>query len=304
MIDTNWNAVYGFWLVAQHGSFRKAAEALPRGSVQALHKRVRQLEQSDSLNVKLLRSRGVKGVELTEAGRKLHKLLNPVFRPFDEIISELRTEDVGNLTIGLSNYASFNYLPAALPEFHKRYPKVSVKLRVGETDELMAMLERAEGDLSICSIPERYHSIVIKARRHMPPRLLVPQGHRLTREPITWENLLREPIIILDRSTTLRRSLEAALTHLGLFAKLHIVAEMPRVHLAVEAVRAGMGVAIVPTGPEYGKLIRGLQDLKPPKGLPGIRLAIMYRNDRYVPRYMRAFIEIAERVMKGVPRPA
>ena len=299
MIDTNWNATYGFWLVAQHGSFRKAAEALPRGSVQALHKRVRQLEHSSSLNVKLLRSRGVKGVELTEAGRTLHKVLNPVFRPFDEIISELRTEDIGNLTIGLSNYAAFNYLPSVLPEFHKRFPKVSVKLRVGETSELMAMLERAEGDLSICSVPEQYHSLVVKARRHMPLSLLVPPGHRLTQNPITWRRLLQEPIIILDRTTSHRHYLDALWTRLGIFSKLQISVEVPRVHLAVDAVRAGMGVAIVPTGPEYRKLVSGLQELKPPKGLSGIKIAIMYRSDRYVPAYMRAFVDIAEKVMNS-----
>jgi DNA-binding transcriptional LysR family regulator len=297
MIDTNWNAVYGFWLVAEHGSFRKAAEALPWGSVQALHKRVRQLENSDSLNVKLLRSRGVKGVELTEAGRSLHRLLNSVFRPFDQVVSELRAEDVGNLNIGLSNYASFNYLPAILPAFHRRFPRVSVRLRIGETDEVLGMLERAEYDLGICSPPERHHSLMIKAWHRMPLSLLVPMGHRLTREMITWERLLQEPIIIFERTTSLRHSLETLLTRLGLFVKLHVSAEVPRVDLAIAAVRSGMGVAIVPLGTEYRKLIEGLQELEPPKGLPEIGQAVIYREDRYVPRYMKVFIEIASRVI-------
>lgn len=304
MVDTNWNAIYGFWLVAEQGSFRKAAEALPRGSVQALHKRVRQLEHSDNLNVKLLRSRGVKGVELTEAGHRLHRLLNSVFRPFDEVVSELRADDIGNLSIGLSNYASFNYLPSILPEFHKRFPRVSVRLRLGETDDVLAMLERAEGDLGICSPPERYHSLVIKAWRRMPLALLALPNHRLTRERITWESLLEEPIIIFDRTTSLRHSLETLLTRLGIFAKLHVSAEVSRVDLAVAAVRAGMGVAIVPMGPEYRKLIAGLQELPPPKGLPEIGQAILYREDRHVPCYMKAFVTIASRVMAKGTEPA
>lgn len=304
MLDTNWNAVYGFWLVAEHGSFRKAAEALPRGSVQALHKRVRQLEHSDNLNVKLLRSRGVRGVELTEAGHRLHRLLNSVFRPFDEVVSELRAEDMGSLSIGLSNFASFNYLPSILPEFHRRFPRVSVRLRLGETDDVLAMLERAEGDLGICSPPERYHSLVIKAWRRMPLALLAPPNHRLTRLPVTWENLLEDPIVIFDRTTSLRHSLETLLTRLGIFARLQVAAEVSRVDLAVAAVRAGMGVAIVPMGPEYRKLIAGLHELPPPKGLPEIGQAILYREDRHVPRYMKAFVNIAARVMSRGAAPA
>lgn len=297
MIDSNWNAIYGFWLVAEHGSFRKAAEALPRGSVQALHKRVRQLERGDSLNVKLLRSRGVKGVELTEAGHRLHRLLNSVFRPFDEVVTGLRAEDVGNLSIGLSNFASFNYLPAILARFHKRFPKVSVRLRLGETDDVVAMLERAEGDLGICSPPERYHSLVIKSWVRMPLTVLAPPGHRLTRQVVTWENLLKEPIIVFDRTTSLRHSLETLLTRLGIFGKLQVAAEVSRVDLAVASVRAGLGVAIIPMGPEYRKLTVGLRELPPPEGLPEIGQAIIYREDRYLPRYMKAFVEIASRVM-------
>ena len=56
--------MYGFWLVAEHHSFAHAARALPFGSTQALHKRVRTLENRENLNMRLLRSRGVKGVSI------------------------------------------------------------------------------------------------------------------------------------------------------------------------------------------------------------------------------------------------
>jgi DNA-binding transcriptional LysR family regulator len=102
MPDINWNAVYGFWLVAEHGSFAAAARSLPRGSVQALQKRVRGLEKKHNLNLRLLRSRGAKGVELTEAGRRLYELLNPVFESFDALAGELRDEASGPLTVAMS----------------------------------------------------------------------------------------------------------------------------------------------------------------------------------------------------------
>jgi DNA-binding transcriptional LysR family regulator len=182
-----------------------------------------------------------------------------------------------------------------------------VRLRIGETDDVVAMLERAEGDLGICSPPDRYHSLVIKAWCRMPLCLLAPKDYQFPREPITWQKLLEEPIIVFDRTTSLRHSLETLLTHLGIFAKLRVSAEVSRVDLAVAAVRAGMGVAIVPMGPEYRKLTAGLQELSPPAGLPDIGQAVIYREDRYLPRYMKAFVEIASRVIKesrtsGPPR--
>src|SRR5579872_5078812 len=104
MHNINWNAVYGFCLVSEHHSFAHAARALPFGSIQALHKRVRTLESKENLNLKLLRSRGVKGIELTEAGQRVFQLVAPVFRDFERLTAELRGEDSGSLHIAATAF--------------------------------------------------------------------------------------------------------------------------------------------------------------------------------------------------------
>ena len=108
--DVNWNAVYSFWLVAQCGSFAEASRRLPSGTIQGLHKRVRQLEGESGLRLRLLKSRGVKGVELTEAGRQLQQLVNPVFCSFDQLTAELRGELTGTLRVATTALGAFNYI--------------------------------------------------------------------------------------------------------------------------------------------------------------------------------------------------
>jgi LysR family cys regulon transcriptional activator len=261
---------------------------------------VRQLETAENLNVRLLRSRGVKGVELTEAGRRLHRLLSSVFRPIGEVVAELRAEDVGEINVGLSNYASFNYLPEILAPFRQRFPRVSMRLRVGETDDVLGWLEKSECDIGICPPPQSYHSLVIPAVAPMPVALLVPPGHRLTRGRVTWERLLEDPIVVFDRSTSLRHSMESLFTHLGIFGRLEIAAEVSRVDLATAAVRAGLGAAVTPMGPAYRKLAFGLKKLQPPPGLHVANQAVIYREDRYVPQYMQGFVDVAVATLRGL----
>jgi DNA-binding transcriptional LysR family regulator len=76
-----------------------------------------------------------------------------------------------------------------------------------------------------------------------------------------------------------------------------MAAEISRMDLAIAAVRADMGIAIAPMGTEYQKLTAGLLELPVPKGLPEVGQGIVYREDRYVPRYMEGFIEITSGVM-------
>jgi DNA-binding transcriptional LysR family regulator len=123
------------------------ARRLRGGSVGGLQKRVRQLEGESGPRLRLLQSRGVKGVQHTEAGRQLHSLVKPIFSTFGLMVSELRHEDTGPPGLATAALGAHNYSPLILSEFRAEFPRVSESVRVRSEVEAITL---AEGCLGTC----------------------------------------------------------------------------------------------------------------------------------------------------------
>jgi len=300
MPDLNWNAVYGFWLVATHGSFAHAARTLPRGSVQALHKRVQQLEGKANLDLTLFRSRGVKGVELTEAGRQLKEMLDPVFRSFDLLAADLRGEASGLLKVAVTGHIAYNYARDLVRGFHRKCPAVSLQLLERPLVEVIALTEEGRVDFGLGSPPLGYSPLQLGERFPLRLEFLAPPKHQLGRGPVTWHDIAREPLILPERGTRIRHAFDTFILQQRHFpdTQLHIAAEVTSGELAIAAVKAGLGVALVPIGPRLAKHIRGLTRIMPPPGLPSVDVGVFHRGDRYLPRFMKVFLEIAIEVLR------
>jgi DNA-binding transcriptional LysR family regulator len=299
MLDINWNALYSFWLVAEHGSFAAAARATPHGTVQALFKRVKQLEDTSNLNLKLFRSRGAKGVELTEAGLKLRRFLDPVFRSLDAITSDLRGEDSGSMVVAAVPYATYNYGHEIIRHFHEAFPKVNLTVKVRPYADIMDLLEKGHADFGFCTPPREGRHLIAGARAPISVDIIAPHGHRLTRGAITWKDVAREPLIVPARDTPLRLALERLLQRAGLLAKCRVAGEINETELAVESVRGGAGVAIIGVGPRLALHLDGLARIAPPPNLPTFEIGLLHRADRYLPHYMRAFQRMVGLVISG-----
>jgi DNA-binding transcriptional LysR family regulator len=80
----------------------------------------------------------------------------------------------------------------------------------------------------------------------------------------------------------LRQAFEDLLNRENLSAKLQIAAEVDSSALALEIVRAGFGVALVPIGKADINGLKGLVTIRSPKGLPNIEGTALYRPDPYL----------------------
>jgi DNA-binding transcriptional LysR family regulator len=296
MRHINWNSVYEFWLVAKHHSFTDAARALPFGSVQALHKRVRVLENSENLDLPLLRSRGTKGVDLTESGRRIFAMVAPMFGDFDRLADELRGEDSGPLYLSATAFSSSNYLPEFVSAFSPKFPHVSIHLSLGEESQVIAMLESGKADFGVCSPIVLPSSCEVKASVSMQVGIAVPPGHRLSRGVASWSDLLQEPLVLPERTSAVRRAFEDLMHHKKLSGKINIKAEVTTPELSLHAVSAGLGVALLAIGPHLN--LQNLILTAPPSGMPVMRLCLLCRRDRYLSKYMRYFTESAKCVFR------
>ena len=139
-----------FHYVARLGSFTKAShERYITQPAVTLH--IQALEHS--LKAKLF-DRKKKKIELTEEGKILYGYTQKLFGLFDDIesafqdLSQLR---LGHLNIGSSAVVASYFLPQVLSTFKKRYPKIEVNLRVGNTDQVAQWVLNREVDLGLCA---------------------------------------------------------------------------------------------------------------------------------------------------------
>lgn len=296
MKDINWNAAYGFWLVAECGSFADAARVLPRGSVQALHKRVRTLESEGHLNLSLLQSRATKGVELTEAGRRLFDLTSPVFRAFEGLSSELRCEDTGPLRLATTVFGSNSYVADIVSQFSPRFPRVSLHLSLREPLDVIDLVESGEVDFGICSPTSALVDCEAKVSIPLRSAVVLPRGHQLSKGIPSWRDLVKEPLILPERGSMLRKIFDDLMERENLSSLVRLKAEMTTPELSVEAVRAGLGVALVAMGPGVLPKLRGMLRMNLPPGLPNMSLSVLCRKKRFLPKYMRHFLAVASGV--------
>lgn len=140
-----------FHYVARLGSFTKAANELfltqPAVSLQIQH-----LEHF--LRVTLFDRSKKKKVELTEEGRILFGYTQRLFRLFDEIQSafqDLSELKIGHLEIASSAVVGTYYLPDVLATFKKRYPKVELNLRIGNSEQVADWVLNRDVDMGLCA---------------------------------------------------------------------------------------------------------------------------------------------------------
>ena len=121
--------IKAFCTVVEHGSFTRAASHLGL-SASALSQIVKDLEER--LNLRLL-NRTTRSVSLTASGRKVYDQAEPALRVLGNIENVAAAADgrvSGHLRLNASRIAATVYLAPMLAGFLKRYPDVSVDIRV------------------------------------------------------------------------------------------------------------------------------------------------------------------------------
>src|SRR5580658_2657966 len=122
--------------IAKAGSVNAAARLL-HTSQPAVSRELRTLEER--LGVPLF-DRLPRGMRLTEAGQVLLTYAERIFGlelEAERALRELADLEGGELAIGASNTLGTYLLPAFLAAFHTRYPKVSLDLEIGNTQQII-----------------------------------------------------------------------------------------------------------------------------------------------------------------------
>jgi DNA-binding transcriptional LysR family regulator len=235
-----------FVKVAELGSFSRAAEALSL-TQPTVSEHVRALE--DDVGVQLLDRLG-RGATPTPAGELLLTYARRVLvlmREARQALDRFQGRMSGELVVGGSTIPGEYVLPALIGQFRAKYPDISISLRIGSSRQVSEWVE--EGRVEVAVVGARPASRALAARELMADEMVmvVPADHPwAARTSVTLTDVRGEPLILRERGSGSREALERALGEVGMdLPAFRVVGEMGSTQAVKQAVRAGIGVALI-----------------------------------------------------------
>ncbi|AYA38516.1 LysR family transcriptional regulator [Hymenobacter oligotrophus] len=205
-----------FEAVARHLSFTKAAQEL-FVTQPAVTKHIRELERS--YDQRLFERRGNR-VSLTDAGQLLLRYATHVSELHHQLAEQLHTlhdTTAGRLRLGASSTLAQYVIPAVLPGFQARYPRVELTMHIGNSEQIADALLRSQIDLGFVEgqVKNRdlhyellLHDELVAVRR--------AAGGPTPVTPLTLGEVLEHPLVLRERGSGTLEVLEFALRAQGI----------------------------------------------------------------------------------------
>ena len=249
-------------------------------------------------------TRGGRGLELTEAGRRLRPHAERVLAEADAARSSVReiTEVVGGtLSFGTFGNAPYHLLADLVQDFKSRHPGVRVRL-TGLNSSAVADAVRdghLEAGLIILPIDDRGLDVRPLIRDEI---VFLSRDPRRAARPMAIERLLEAPLILYDArygsADPARRQLLERAQAAGLAIEPDI--EVESLETALELAARGLGDTIAPTAVGSGRAFaRRLQVAAFDPPLHDVFAVVQRRGARLSPA-TRAFVALAEKRIVGV----
>lgn len=284
-----------FLAVARLGNVSRAAEEMFL-TQPTLTARIKGLEEEvgDQLFVRTSR-----GMRLTEAGREFLPYAERVVGAFEEgkrVVAELREASGGRLVLGASPGVGTYALPGLLERFVAAYPKVSVSVRTGHSEEILEMtlkeevqlgLTRAMSHPEIESLPLYEDELV----------LVVDPGHRFTaRGTAGLDEIGDEQLIFFDHDSSYYEQTHALFRNAGITEFRTM--EVDNIEAAKRMVEHRLGVAFLPRTAVLRSVSSGNLVMIPVEENPEMSRSIVALKRRDVPPTgpVAAFLEVAEKM--------
>ncbi len=243
-MSVNLKLLHSFLLVAEHGSFRQAAEQSHR-SLPAVSMQIRKLEEQ--LGVSLFH-RTTRRVQLTAEGEQLLSYARRAQAEMENGLRQIQQAvdmQQGRISLGCVPTLAATLLPDILAEFIATYPKIALFVRELALGELLESVRRQDVEFGIGPRPEERHEFAFEAMLSDPICVLMPaKAAQPYRRGISLQALSTLPMLLISRQSGLRAQLERALQAAGL--TLQVRCEAQYIQTLVAMAGAGMGVALLP----------------------------------------------------------
>lgn len=272
-----------FLLAMEAGSFRAAADRLSvtQSSFSAL---IRELERDVGA---ALFERTTRRLAPTDAGRRLYDRIRNPIADLEEgygHVREVGRGERGVMTFGVLPSLAAGMATRHLAAFQRRFPDVRVKLRERKHGELVEAVVAGDVEFGIGVLMRPVPELQFTRLTDDELLFAVPEGHPLAGTVPTWKSLERFPYIYVGHGNT---------EHALALAQVRTAAayEVEHVATALEMVRQGLGVSVVPSSVLPSVNLDGLVCL-PVRGEAAVRrIGVIRKKDRRLGAAARAFVE-------------
>lgn len=277
-----------FLAVAEHRHFTRAAEA-SFVSQPALSQQIQGLERE--LGAPLF-DRLASGAELTTAGRVLREHAERVLREVEnarvaveEVVGTVR----GELAVSAVHTANLVFVVDRLARFREEHPGVAVRIHEERSADVVQSVLAGKVNLGITYLPVRHDALHATVLYDEELVLVVPEGHRLAGRTIRAAQLAELPLIVPPEGFCLRTAIDEELRRSGTAARIAL--EISAIESICEAVRAGLGITLLPRlYMERGRPRAGLATATLTEPAPVRPVYAIRRADRHLCVATRAFL--------------
>lgn len=238
--------------VAQLGNITKAAEELYMAQP-ALSRFIAKVEKDEGIKIF---DRTTNPISLTYAGERYIDTVRRIIElgdQFQEEVAEITANKKGKLIIGIPPARAANLLPRILPEYHRRYPYVTIQtvehnfrqlkedVRKGQVD--FAVVPRLDGLEEYRCINLFEEELFLVAQKGTLPESAIYLDKNHCRV-VRLSELRDQAFILLKNGHGIRGALDVIFEYNGF--KPNILFETTNNETAYGLAAAGMGAAIVP----------------------------------------------------------
>jgi DNA-binding transcriptional LysR family regulator len=244
-VNFDLNDLQAFRAVVELGSFRKAAEAV-NISQPALSRRIEKLE--GALGVRLF-ERTTRSVTLTTVGRVFAPSAEQLLDDLDVALLGIRdvsSSRLGHVTIACVPSVAYYFLPNVVASYHRRFPRIRVKLLDSSANEVLSSVISGEADFGVSFLGSQESEIEFKVLLQERFVAACRRDHPLARKKrVTWNELYEHEYVSVDKTSGNRLLLDQALSAVA--PRAPSVCETRHVTTMLGLIEAGLGVAAVPS---------------------------------------------------------
>ncbi len=279
-----------FMHVAELNSFTKAADKLGY-SQSTISFQIKQLEEELGC---LLFERINHTITLTERGRELLKYANSISQ-LTEQFNQMHREDEeieGFAHILTPDSLCEDMMLANYADFHRRYPKISLKFSNVDTVQMFYMIDHNEADLMMTLDSHVYQSDYIIAKEE-PVGVHIVTGASspyAKLKKVKLSDIIDLPFILTEKSMGYRRAFDRALA--GKSLEIQPILEIGRTDIITEMLEAGIGLSFLPDFVTEKKVAEGkLVYVDIIDAEFDIWKQLIYHKNKWISRSLSALIE-------------
>ncbi|WP_369056201.1 LysR family transcriptional regulator [Kineococcus terrestris] len=205
----------------------------------------------------LLRRSG-RSLRPTRAGAAFKRHVDAALHALDDGLAAVeQVVDPGAGTVVLAFQASLGtwLVPDLLAGFRARHPRVGFELRPARDELTSSLTARGDVDVELTALRPVGSALRWRFLARQPLLLALPAGHRLARrDALALADVAGEPFLVLPPTSLLRRRTDELCAAAGLAPAVAFeCGDLPSLR---GFVAAGLGVAVVPDGPEQDPGVR------------------------------------------------